>query len=137
MLDLTFLYRSNILAPMMYFFSIREFSGFLFPNNLYYKISFNISQVNEMWKIHVRYDSNSSLCLIYKKKRVERHKCASMNKACRRQKLQQAKHLFTETKISMKFLCKLADKIWKNISFNCSYSILSHFIPGSIGHTKL
>ena len=67
MLDLTFLYRSNILAPMMYFFSIREFSGFLFPNNLYYKISFNISQVNEMWKIHVRYDSNSSLCLIYKK----------------------------------------------------------------------
>ena len=67
MLNLTFLYRSNILAAKTFLF--REISGFLFPNDLDLKlISFNIRQVNEMWKIHVRYDSNYSPCLIYKKR---------------------------------------------------------------------
>ena len=48
----------------MRFFLIREISGFLFPNNLDHKLR----QVNEMWKIHVRYDPNYSPCLIYNKR---------------------------------------------------------------------
>ena len=43
--------------------------------------------------MHVRYDSNSSLCLIYEKKSVESFKCASINQACWRWKLWYAKHV--------------------------------------------
>ena len=42
----------------------------------------NRRQYNKMWKMHVRYDFNSSLCLIYEKKSVESYKCASINQAC-------------------------------------------------------
>ena len=62
--------------------------------------------------MHVRYDSNSSLCLIYQKKSVESYKCASINQACWRWKLQCAKRV---SSLRIKFLLKIADEMSKKI----------------------
>ena len=90
-----------------------------------------------MWKIHVGYDYNSSLCLIYRKEECRKKEMCINEQSLLEMEALEGKTLFTETEILIKFLFLFlfSRRNLEKISFICSYSF--HTYVTSFTHFTL